>query len=88
MDCIRDRRTRYLGAGLTQKRDRVGNPDAPASPETTTGPVSSDEELKEFIAPIESDLYYVYEREGGKIVKIDDYDQYVAKYRNTESTEG
>ena len=88
MDCIRDRRTRYLGAGLTQERDRVGNPDAPASPETTTGPVSSDEELKEFIAPIEPDLYYVYEREGGKIVKIDDYDQYVAKYRHTESTEG
>lgn len=86
LDCIRDRRTRYLGAGLTQERDRVGNPDAPADPEAA-GPVSSDEELKEFISPIEPDFYYWYDRKNGAIAKIGDATAYAELVKNFKESQ-
>lgn len=88
LDCIRDRRSPYLGAGLTQERTRVGNPDAPADPEAA-GPVSSDDELKDFIAPIEPDYYYYYNRSSDKgIEAIGDataYNEFIKQYQGSGS---
>lgn len=85
LDGVRDRRTRYLGAGLTADRDTLGQ--EPVEPEDkesatlarTSGVTSDEAELTEFISPIEPDEYWWFERRAAAtITKIGDADAYNA----------
>jgi hypothetical protein len=80
LDGVRDRRTRYLGAGdLTTNRDDLGQEpvETDAKPADTqaraAGVVSTEEELADFVSPIEPDEYWWFERRAAaKITKIGD----------------
>jgi hypothetical protein len=74
---LRDRRNRYLGAGLTEDRDQLGG-EGEVNPERASGPVSTDEELEDFISPIEPDFYYWYNRKGNKMEAIGGAEEYNA----------
>jgi hypothetical protein len=77
LECLRDRRNRYLGAGLTEDRDQLGG-DGEVNPERASGPVSTDEELEDFISPIEPDFYYWYNRKGNRMEAIGGAEEYNA----------
>jgi hypothetical protein len=85
LDGVRDRRTRYLGAGLVTDRDTLGQEPVedeykePATAARTSGVVSTEDEQKEFVSPIEADEYWWFERRAAAaITKIGDSDAYNA----------
>lgn len=91
LDGVRDRRTRYLGAGdLRIDRDELGQEPVEATdkPDSTvartSGTVSDSEELKEFVSPIEADEYWWFERKAAatitKIGTADDYNALIAPW--------
>lgn len=101
IDAVRDRRTRYLGAGLTVDRGRLGRlgedqpawaTDALAELDRMAGVESDPEELKEFVSPIEPDEYWWFERDSEKlIVKIGDdtaYNELIAPWLPEECKRG
>lgn len=91
IDAVRDRRTRYLGAGITVQPGQVGEPEAKDPTEWTdgqtdraSGNVSSESEVKEYQAPIEPDEYWWFDRKSEEaIVLIGDdeaYHELIAPY--------
>lgn len=93
LDAVRDRRNRYLGAGLTVPPGQVGVAEpistadggwTDAQVNRASGTVSSESEVKEFVCPIEADEYWAFQRNSAEgIAKIggdEEYQVLIAPY--------
>lgn len=98
IEAVRDRRTRYLGAGMAVEREEVKPQEIDSASFPATGDDWNDGQFADgeltvepltlannpTPVPIEADEFYFFDRLGAEVKKIEDLDEFVKQWVNPE----